>query len=430
MQIHHHANPPAIRGKNLGRTIALLGHSRAWLYFRWRTEGVQVTRQQVSRRRFQFRSLVHLARPGLPPGVALVRPLGELVALGALGVAERAHQRVRPNRKREFHLSSPKVHLHPHNLRRQSRAMIRRLLCFLVLAGLRGPLLLEASPRADHVFIISIDGGAPAVIQQSRMPVLKKLAAQGAYTWNAQTIKPCLTLPAHTSMLTGVGAERHQVTWNNWTPTNGLVGVPTIFSVAKTAGLATGMFVGKEKFRHLLLPNTVDEFDYDEAHSLVVLKSASGQGEKKKEGTVMAKLVATNAAIYILKYKPGLCFIHFTDPDTVGHEFGWGTPEQIKAFADVDAALDIVLEAIRQAGIARSSVILLSADHGGHGKGHSQATPADLQIPWIAWGRGVKQGFEITAPVNTCDTAATALWLLDLPAAILLEGAVVSSAFQ
>ena len=32
------------------------------------------------------------------------------------------------------------------------------------------------APRADHVFIISIDGGKPAVIAQSDMPVLKQLA--------------------------------------------------------------------------------------------------------------------------------------------------------------------------------------------------------------------------------------------------------------
>ena len=38
------------------------------------------------------------------------------------------------------------------------------------------------SPRADHVFIISIDGGKPAVIAQSDMPVLKQLVREGAWT--------------------------------------------------------------------------------------------------------------------------------------------------------------------------------------------------------------------------------------------------------
>ena len=53
-----------------------------------------------------------------------------------------------------------------------------------------------------------------------------------------------------------------------------------------------------------------------------------------------------------------------------------------------------------------------------------------MQIPWIAWGKGVKKHFEITAPMNTCDTAATARWLLGVQPLMPLDGAVVKSAFK
>ena len=231
-------------------------------------------------------------------------------------------------------------------------------------------------------------------------------------------------------MLSGVPMEKHKVTWNNWSTTNGTVSVPTVFSMAKQAGFSTAMFVGKEKFHHLAQPGMVDEFYYDRANSVVIMKSDSGDRVVKKEGNIFAKMVATNAAAYIVKAKPNLCFIHFTDTDSIGHEFGWGSPEQIKAFAETDEALSMILKAIRQAGIARRSVILISADHGGHGKGHSQGTPLDMQIPWIAWGKDVKQGYEIVTPVNTCDTAATALWLLGVSPASKLDGVPVISAFK
>jgi hypothetical protein len=39
---------------------------------------------------------------------------------------------------------------------------------------------MSAAPRAEHVFIISIDGGKPAVIAQSAMPVLNRLVREGA----------------------------------------------------------------------------------------------------------------------------------------------------------------------------------------------------------------------------------------------------------
>ena len=309
--------------------------------------------------------------------------------------------------------------------------MVRRIRCFAVLAAICcfAPAA-SAAPRTEHVFIISIDGGNPDVIKRSRMPVLQKLVKEGACTWTAQTIRPVITLPAHTSMLTGLGVDKHKITWNDWSPTNGVVRVPTVFALAKQAGFSTAMFVGKEKFRHLLQPGTVDEFDYDRAHSLVVMKSDSGDREVRKEGNVFAKVVARNAAKYIVKNKPDLCFIHFTDPDTVGHEFGWNSPEQLKAFADTDVALGIVQKAIRQAGIAKHSVMIITADHGGHGRGHVQGTPDDLRIPWIAWGQGVKKHFELTTPVNTCDTAATALWLFGLELVTPLDGVVVTNAFK
>jgi len=287
-----------------------------------------------------------------------------------------------------------------------------------------------ASRRAEHVFIISIDGGGAEVVQKAAMPTLRRLAREGACSLTAQTIRPPLTLPSHTSMLTGVLMERHQITWNGWQPTNGIVKTPTVFAAAKEAGLSTAMFAGKEKFRHLLQPGTVDHFDYDYSNSVVVLKSESGGADVRKEGAVFAGTVAARAADYIVRERPNLCFIHLTDPDTVGHQFGWGSPEQLKALADVDEALTIIGHAIKDAGIIQSSVIIVSADHGGQGKGHSQGRPADMTIPWIAWGQAVRPDTILTEPIGTCDTAATALWLLGAPSLIEMDGKPVIKAFR
>ncbi|HEY6169844.1 MAG TPA: alkaline phosphatase family protein, partial [Verrucomicrobiae bacterium] len=277
----------------------------------------------------------------------------------------------------------------------------------------------------------SIDGGKPAVIEQSAMPALKHMVADGAHTWLANTIFPSKTLPSHTSMLTGVGPEKHLVSWNNWIPGAGVVKVSTVFSEAKKAGLTTAMFVGKEKFRHLLIPGTVDMFDYNKAQSGAPAKNGAPDPTKKMaEGTVLAKTVAADAAPYIKSNKPNLCMLHLTDTDNTGHKFGWGSPEQIKAFGDVDAALDIIMGAIKDAGIADSSVVIVSADHGGHEKTHGLNTPDDMHIPWIAWGKGVKKGTTISAPVTTYDTAATALWLLDVPRPTSFDGQPVTSAFE
>jgi len=298
----------------------------------------------------------------------------------------------------------------------------------LLTALLLSPALLIAAPRAEHVIVISIDGGKPAVIAESEMPTLKKMAAEGAVTWQASTIFPSKTLPSHTSMLTGVGPDKHQVLWNDFSPIKGKVKVPTAFSLLRAvdAKAVTGMFVCKQKFRHLWIEGTLDTFDFGGPIQDTPV-AASPEIEKDKKP---AQLVAKNASAWIKEKKPKLLFVHFADPDTAGHKDGWGSPQQKEAFKVTDQALWQVWTAVKEAGIADSTVILISADHGGHDKTHGLNIPDDMIIPWVAWGKGVKANTTISSPVTTYDTAATALWLLDVPLPAEFDGKPVTSAFE
>ncbi len=285
-----------------------------------------------------------------------------------------------------------------------------------------------ATPGVEHVFVISLDGAKPAVIKESEMPVLNKLAAEGASTWQASTIVPPKTLPSHTSMLTGVGPDKHQILWNDFSPIRGLVKVPTIFSLlrAKEPAAVTAMFVGKVKFRHLWLKDSLDVFDYGGPQT-----SAPVAGTPELEKTKVPSLgVAAQAVPWIKEHKPRLAFIHLTDADTAGHASGWGSPEQKEALKVTDQALGQVIKAITEAGIADTSVVIVSADHGGHDKVHGENIPDDMLIPWVTWGKGVKKNFSITQPVTTYDTAATALWLLGVPLPAEFDGKPVTSAFE
>ena len=281
-----------------------------------------------------------------------------------------------------------------------------------------------APKRADHVFIVSFDQGAPAGIEKSQMPLFKAMAAEGSHTWHACTIVPSLTLPSHISMLTGVGIQKHQVLWNDYQPDKGPVKVPTVFSIAKEHGLTTALFVAKEKFKTLVLPGSVDAFVWPEPSN--------------------AQNIADACAAQIATLKPNLCFIHFGDPDATGHKYGVDSPEKMQALADCDAALKTIRDAAQKAGILESSIFILTADHGGHdtpelkdGKPtgrvfgtHGSPATEDVEIPWIAWGKGVRAHFEITAPVVIYDTAATALWLLGIDTPESFWGRPVTSAFK
>jgi predicted AlkP superfamily pyrophosphatase or phosphodiesterase len=297
----------------------------------------------------------------------------------------------------------------------------RLIQLFIILAGLSvGLTNVTAAPRAKHVFIISFDQGNPDLIQKTDMPTFHQMADDGARTWQAYTIVPSLTLPSHTSMLTGVGPQVHQILWNDYEPKKGHVKVPTIFSLAKQRGLVTAMFVGKEKFEHLVLSNSVDRYVWP------------------KEGDD-AKSVANAFAAEVGSLKPNLCFIHFRDPDTEGHSHGAASPEKVLALKNCDEALKTIRDAVDKAGLTKTSIFILTADHGSHDikdkdgitRGtHGSAETADVTIPWVAWGKGVRKNFTITAPVVQYDTSATALWLLGVPVPESFWGRPVTSAFK
>jgi arylsulfatase A-like enzyme len=74
--------------------------------------------------------------------------------------------------------------------------------------------------------------------------------------------------------------------------------------------------------------------------------------------------------------------------------------------------------------------VIITADHGGHGRTHGSSRAEDMTIPWIAWGKGTNEGTTIAGTVRTMDTAGSALWLLGIAAPDGLSGSPVREAFS
>lgn len=239
------------------------------------------------------------------------------------------------------------------------------------------------------------------------MPLTQKMVAEGSVSWSAKTTLPSATLQSHASMVSGLSPKKHGVDWNDLIPAKGKIKVPTMFSIAKKLGLKTAMFAGKAKFSHLNIPGSLSKYEF------------AGFTDNK---------VAKAAAQYIRIEKPNLCLVHFPSPDTAGHEHGWGSTQQKQAFAEADKALKMVYDAVVAAGIEKSSVFILSADHGGKGKRHGSDDPEDMTILWIVWGAGIERGKVLSNPITTYDTAATALYLLGVPSPANWEGKPVLTA--
>jgi predicted AlkP superfamily pyrophosphatase or phosphodiesterase len=289
------------------------------------------------------------------------------------------------------------------------------ILCLAPLAS-AGPATAPATQPA-RVLIVSIDGCRPDMLLRANTPVVHQLMKDGAFSFWAKTTALAITLPSHTSMLTGVVPRKHEVEWNKDLPLSHPVYplFPTLFEVAHKHGYTTAMAAGKSKFNTLAKPGTLD-WEY------------IPQSAKSDDADVV-----DHAIDIIREHQPQVLFVHLPSTDNVGHAIGWGTPQQLETIEQADVQLGRVLNTLDLMGLKKQTFIIVTADHGGAGKTHGPDDPRSRHITWLAVGPGVKHNVDLTTypdlTINTEDTFATASHVLHLPLDPRLDGKVVKEAF-
>jgi predicted AlkP superfamily pyrophosphatase or phosphodiesterase len=261
--------------------------------------------------------------------------------------------------------------------------------------------LATPAPRAT-VVIVSIDGLRGDAVPLLAPANISALIKKGAFTFQAQTIIPSNTLPAHTSMLTGYLPSRHGVTWDDYLPANGVIKVPTIFLAARNAGLRTALVAGKEKFNTLRDTREIDMF----------------VGGPRADADVADQAVAQ------LLTRVDLLFVHFPDVDLSGHATSWMSSSYKDRVTTVDAAVGRIVNSFPE-----NTTLILTADHGGHASGHGSTDSLDMSIPWVIVGPRIRPGFALSSPVSTTDTAATAAFILGITLPPDANGKPVLEAF-
>lgn len=291
-----------------------------------------------------------------------------------------------------------------------------------------------------RVLVISVDGLRSSIFGElgdADLPTFARLRDQGASTLDARTaVEQTETLPDHTGMVTSrrIDADQggHGVTWNTDEPGTTVqqaAGEPvgSVFSRVHAAGGSTALFAGKSKFSlfQRSWPRGLDRYTYDTRGARLVAKA-------RRDLRTEARTVT---------------FLHLAAPDLAGHAHGWGSPEYADAVRTVDGWLADVLRTVEGKPVLRKHLtILLTADHGGTGLNHVDATlPEDYTIPFITWGDGVAEDADLYAlnddyrdpqdgrpgyamkrqPVRNADVANLALDLLGLRA---IPGSTVGTA--
>ncbi|WP_129655120.1 alkaline phosphatase family protein [Flagellimonas olearia] len=298
--------------------------------------------------------------------------------------------------------------------------MIKKALCLVLLA-----VLVFACDKTDkkgftidHVVVIGVDGMSPDGIQNANTPMLDSMVQNGAATMQARSVLPSSSSPNWASMIMGADTEQHGITSNGWekfdhqlppvvATKNGTF--PTIFTLFKDQQpeAHVGAIYDWDGFGRLFEKDDVD-FDINGDH---------------EDGTT------TDAITYIKEHTPKFTFVHLDHVDHAGHSMGHGSAEYYTSVAKADSLITEIVKATKDAGMFEKTLFIVSADHGGLGYGHGGESLAEMTIPFIMYGAGVKKGYEIEETVYQYDNAPTVAYAMGLQTPQAWIGRPVKGAF-
>lgn len=276
-------------------------------------------------------------------------------------------------------------------------------------------------PVLRNLLLISIDTLRPDRLgcygaQRPATPNIDRVAAEGVLFESCTSVAP-LTLPAHSSLLTGTNPFAHGVRDNA-----GFLLAPENESLAELLA-AQGYRTGAEIAAAVLNR----EFALDQGFAgYGDVRGARPAGRPPERS---AEEIADAALAFLAPRddKPFFLFVHFFDPHlphTAPQAFRTAYPEDGYAaeIAYVDAQIGRLLDALRASGRAQDTAVIITSDHGESLGQHQERThglfvyDATLSIPLLIRAPGVfPAGRRVAAQARIIDVAPTAAALLGAP---------------
>ena len=272
-------------------------------------------------------------------------------------------------------------------------SLLRRtsILFALALACLR----LQAAPASDRIVVlVSVDGLAAYYFDdpKAEMPNIRRLASQGARAERMKCSLPTVTWPNHTTLVTGVNPGRHGVIGNNYFDRakgeviplipdplfdkEEIVKVPTIYDVAKQAGLKTAGIIWPASRGAKTLDWTVPDVfkqelfeKYGTPSMLAEFKAAGIPYEKQQEWCSTGKgydrdRMYTQMLIHVIKqHRPNVALLHLVEVDHAEHAKGPQSAEAYEAVKFEDERIKDIEDALNETFPGKATLIV-SSDHG------------------------------------------------------------------
>lgn len=257
--------------------------------------------------------------------------------------------------------------------------------------------------RVKHVVLIGLDAFGSRGFQKAKTPNINQMVAEGAIAPFARAVLPTNSSPNWTSMLTGADPLQHGVYDNDWELDNQRwppviateKGVyPSLFNWIKDQRPESNMhfFYGWKGLARL--------YDLEEVDK--VFHANSGDE------------VFSEAVQAFFEETPDFLFIDIDEIDHYGHQDGHDSKAYFQSISHYDSLIGDFVGKLKEAGLMEESLILITGDHGGIGKGHGGSSLDELEIPIILYGKGVQKGLVVEKPCYQYDVAPTLAYALGI----------------
>jgi arylsulfatase A-like enzyme/Tfp pilus assembly protein PilF len=315
-----------------------------------------------------------------------------------------------------------------------SRKFPKIVFLFPVLAVLGAAALLLVRPHRPNVLLITVDtlradhlGCYGYALAQT--PHIDALAAAGTLFSECSAATP-ITLPSHSSILTGLWPPAHGVR-DNGTYVLADKAV-TLAERLKIAGYETRAFVSAVVLaRRYGLDQGFDSYDDDlwseKDPKLFMIR------ERKAPRTIDRVVEWFEAWKAEKKRKPFFTWVHLFDPHQPDTPPAWAralapTPYDAE-IASADRELGRLFDALKEAGVLDDTIIVFTADHGESLGEHGEKTHAifiyraTIHVPLIIrWPGKYPAGKKVASPVRSVDIVPTVLAALRLKGAAETQG--------
>ncbi|MDR2763761.1 MAG: alkaline phosphatase family protein [Tannerella sp.] len=259
----------------------------------------------------------------------------------------------------------------------------------------------------NHVVVIGIDALSVPGLKTANTPCMDSLIRNGAVSYKVRTVAPSTSTPNWNTMLYGAGPEISGPAIWHWDGSSYM------------RNLELAPVVMTENFR---FPNIFrimrDQRPEAETGAIYQWWAIGLMFEPEllnvHETKPSAIETAKRSAEYIREKKPNFLFIHLDEVDGHGHRQGHMSPGYLRSVEEADTWVRIIVDAIREAGIADHTMIMIVSDHGGIYHGHGDAAWEEVTVPVIFSGAGIRKNYEVKQQMYVFDMAANVAFALGL----------------